>query len=58
MTRYFEDLMMVAYLEASLEETNEDAAFIAKASGDIARVIGMWQVARDASLPHFLNYTQ
>lgn len=41
---------MAAYLEACLEEANGDAAFIAKALGDIARVKGMSQVARDAGL--------
>ena len=32
---------MAAYLEACLEETGDDAAFIAKALGDIARAKGM-----------------
>ncbi|MEI8139683.1 MAG: addiction module antidote protein [bacterium] len=41
---------MAAYLEASLEEANGDAAFIAKALGDIARAKGMTQVARDTGL--------
>jgi probable addiction module antidote protein len=41
---------MAAYLEASIEEANGDAAFIAKALGDIARAKGMAQVARDAGL--------
>ncbi len=41
---------MAAYLEACLEEANGDAAFIAKALGDIARARGMTQVARDAGL--------
>ncbi|UJS22465.1 MAG: putative addiction module antidote protein [Candidatus Brocadia sp.] len=41
---------MAAYLEACLEEATEDAAFIAKALGDIARAKGMSQVARDAGL--------
>ena len=41
---------MAAYLEASIEEANRDAAFIAKALGDIARAKGMAQVARDAGL--------
>ena len=41
---------MAAYLEASLEEANGDAAFIAKALGDIARAKGMAQVAREAGL--------
>lgn len=41
---------MAAYLEACLEEADGDAAFIAKALGDIARARGMAQVAQDAGL--------
>ena len=41
---------MAAYLEACLDEANGDAAFIAKALGDIARAKGMSQVARDSGL--------
>ena len=41
---------MAAYFEACLEEANGDAAFIAKALGDMARAKGMSQVARDAGL--------
>ncbi len=41
---------MAAYLEACLEESGNDAAFIAKALGDIARAKGMAQVAREAGL--------
>ena len=41
---------MAAYLEACLEEADGDAAFIAKALGDIARAKGMDKVARDAGL--------
>jgi len=41
---------MAAYLEACIEDANGDAAFIAKALGDIARAKGMTQVARDAGL--------
>lgn len=41
---------MAAYLEASFEEADGDATFIAKALGDIARAKGMTQVARDAGL--------
>jgi probable addiction module antidote protein len=41
---------MAAYLEACLEEANGDAAFIAKAIGNIARAKGMARVARDAGL--------
>ena len=41
---------MAAYLEACLEEANGDAAFIAKAIGNIARARGMSQIARDAGL--------
>lgn len=39
-----------AYLEACLEIADGDAAFIAKALGNIARAKGMSQVARDAGL--------
>ncbi len=41
---------MAAYFEACLEESNGNAAFIAKALGDIARVKGMAQVAKEAGL--------
>src|SRR6266566_2687437 len=41
---------MAAYLEACLDEAEGDAAFIAKALGDIARARGMTQVARDTGL--------
>ena len=41
---------MADYLEACIEDANGDAAFIAKALGDIARAKGMSQVARDAGL--------
>jgi probable addiction module antidote protein len=37
-------------VEACIEEANGDAAFIAKALGDIARAKGMSQVAQDAGL--------
>ena len=39
---------MAAYLEASIEEADGDAALIARALGDIARAKGMSQVAGDA----------
>ena len=41
---------MAAYLEACLDETKGDAAFIARALSDIARARGMAQAARDAGL--------
>ena len=41
---------VAAYLEACLAEAHGDAAFIAKALGDIARAKGMSQVAKDAGL--------
>ncbi len=41
---------MAAYLEVSMEYANGDAAFVAKALGDIARAKGMSQVARDTGL--------
>jgi probable addiction module antidote protein len=41
---------MAAYLEACMEEANGDAAFVARALGNITRARGMSQVARDAGL--------
>jgi probable addiction module antidote protein len=41
---------MAAYLEACIQESDGDSAFIAKALGDIARAKGMTQVAREAGL--------
>ena len=41
---------MAGYFEACLEEAGGDAAFIAKALGDIARAKGMSQIARDTGL--------
>jgi probable addiction module antidote protein len=41
---------MVLYLEACLEEAGDDAAFIAKALGTIARAKGMTQLAKDTGL--------
>lgn len=41
---------MAAYLEACFEEADGDAAFIAKALGDIAHAKGMTQVALDSGL--------
>ncbi len=41
---------MAAYLDACIEESEGDAAFIAKALGDIARAQGMSKVARDAGV--------
>ena len=41
---------MALYLDACIEESEGDAAFIAKALGDIARAQGMSRVARDAGL--------
>ena len=38
------------YLEVCLEEAGDDAAFIAKALGTIARAKGMSQLARDTGL--------
>jgi len=43
-----EDIVM--YLEACLEEAGDDAAFIAKALGTIARAKGMSQLAKDTGL--------
>jgi probable addiction module antidote protein len=41
---------MAAYLEASFEEAGGDAAFIAKALGDIARAKGMTEISRETGL--------
>lgn len=41
---------MATYLEACIEEADGDAAFIAKALGDIARAQVMTQVARQSGL--------
>ena len=41
---------MVQYLEACLEEAGDDAAFIAKALGNIARAKGMTQLANETGL--------
>jgi probable addiction module antidote protein len=41
---------MAAYLDASIEESGGDAAYIAHALGVIARAKGMSQVAADAGL--------
>ena len=48
---------MAAYREACLAEAHGDAAFIAKALGDIARAKGMSQVAKDAGLSRESLYT-
>jgi len=44
------DADMALYLEACFEEAGDDAAFIAKALGNIARARGMTQLARDTGL--------
>ncbi len=41
---------MALYLEVCLEEAGDDAAFIARALGTIARAKGMSQLARDTGL--------
>ncbi len=41
---------MALYLEACLEEAGDDAAFVAKALGTVARAKGMSQLARDTGL--------
>ena len=41
---------MAQYLEACLQEAGDDAAFLAKALGNIARAKGMTQRARDTGL--------
>ena len=41
---------MALYLQACIEEADGDAAFIARALGDIARAKGITQVAKDSGL--------
>lgn len=41
---------MALYLDACIEESDGDAAFIAKALGDIARAQGMTEVAKNAGM--------
>jgi len=41
---------MAAYLDACMEEAGDDAAFIAKALGNIARAKGMTQLAKDTGM--------
>jgi probable addiction module antidote protein len=41
---------MAAFLDACIEEADGDAAFIAKALGDIARAKGMSEIARESGL--------
>jgi probable addiction module antidote protein len=38
------------YIEACFEEAGDDAAFITKALGDVARAKGMMQIARETGL--------
>jgi len=44
------DEEMLLYIEAAFEEAGDDASFIAKALGDVARARGMTRIARDAGL--------
>ena len=44
------DADMAAYLEACFQEAGDDAAFIAKALGNIARAKGMTQLSKDTGL--------
>jgi probable addiction module antidote protein len=41
---------MVAYIEATMEEADDDPALIAAALGNIARARGMGQLAKDTGL--------
>jgi probable addiction module antidote protein len=41
---------MILYLEACMEEAGDDAAFIAKALGNIARASGMSRLAKETGL--------
>ena len=47
---------MALYLEACLQEAGDDAAFIAKALGTIARAKGMSEVARATGLGRESHY--
>lgn len=38
------------YIQAAIDEAGDDAAFIAKALGDVARSRGMAQTARDSGI--------
>lgn len=41
---------MALYLEAAMDDAGDDAAFIAKVLGDIARAKGMTQLSRDTGI--------
>ena len=41
---------MALYFDAAMEDAGDDAAFIAKVLGDIARAKGMTQLAKDTGL--------
>lgn len=41
---------MTLYLDACIEEAGDDAAFVAKALGNIARARGMTQLAKDTGM--------
>ncbi len=47
---------MAAYLEACIQESDGDAAFITKALGDIARAKGVTQIARETGLSQESQY--
>lgn len=47
---------MIAYLETCIEEAGDDAAFIAKAIGNIARAKGMSQIARETGIGREVLY--
>lgn len=47
---------MASYLEACFEEAGDDAAFIAKSLGNIARARGMTQLSRDTGLAREVLY--
>ncbi len=47
---------MAAYLDACIEESEGDAAFIARALDDIARAQGMTRVAREAGVSRDILY--
>jgi probable addiction module antidote protein len=41
---------MALYIDACLAESDGDAAFVAKALGDVARAQGMTKIARDSGM--------
>ena len=48
---------MALYFEACLQEAGDDAAFLAKALGNVARAKGLSQLSRDTGLDRESLYT-